>query len=107
MREKTRPFSSTELSKDLHNQVSKQVGEIIPPYEPEIPKIETLKKVLRGICLVVIPVVLLAFLGTVGFGIILNYFGGHNSENAWFWAFASTGIILLIGPLLNFYLRKH
>ena len=67
MREKTRPFSSTELSKDLHNQVSKQVGEIIPPYEPEIPKIETLKKVLRGICLVVIPVVLLVFLGTVGF----------------------------------------
>ena len=48
-----------------------------------------------------------SFLGPVGFGIVLNYFGGHDTENAWFWAFASTGIILLIGPLLNFYLRKH
>ena len=48
-----------------------------------------------------------SFLGPVGFGIILNYFGGHNSENAWFWAFASTGIILLVGPLLNFYLRNY
>jgi len=48
-----------------------------------------------------------SFLGPVGFGIVLNYFGGHNIENAWFWAFASTGIILLIGPLLNFYLRNY
>ena len=48
-----------------------------------------------------------SFLGPVGFGIFLNYFGGHNSENAWFWAFASTGIILLVGPLLNFYFRNY
>ena len=48
-----------------------------------------------------------SFLGPVGFGIVLNAFGGHNSEHAWFWAFASTGIILLIGPLLNFYLRNY
>ena len=48
-----------------------------------------------------------SFLGPVGFGIVLNTFGGPNSEHAWFWAFASTGIILLIGPLLNFYLRNY
>ena len=48
-----------------------------------------------------------SFLGPVGFGIVLNTFGGHNSENAWFWAFASTGMILLIGPLLNLYLRTY
>ena len=48
-----------------------------------------------------------SFLGPVGFGIVLNAFGGHNSDHAWFWAFASTGIILLIGPLLNFYLRNY
>jgi len=48
-----------------------------------------------------------SFLGPVGFGIVLNYFGGHYSENAWFWAFASTGVILLIGPLINFYLRNY
>ena len=48
-----------------------------------------------------------SFLGPVGFGIVLNAFGGHNIEHAWFWAFASTGLILLIGPLLNFYLRTY
>ena len=86
MQEKTRPFGSNkkflaaELPKDLHNQASKQVGEIIPPYEPEIAKIETLKKVLRGICLVVIPVVLLAFLGTVGF---IGYKAVGNFDTFW------------------------
>ena len=48
-----------------------------------------------------------SFLGPLGFGIILNTYGGHNSEKAWFWAFASTGMILLIGPLINFYLRNY
>ena len=48
-----------------------------------------------------------SFLGPVGFGIVLNFFGGHNIENAWFWAFATTGIILLVGPLMNFYLRNY
>ena len=41
-----------------------------------------------------------SFLGPIGFGIVLNEFGGHNSSEAWFWAFSSTGIILLLGPLL-------
>ena len=48
-----------------------------------------------------------SFLGPIGFGIVLNYFGGHTSEDAWFWAFASTGMILLIGPLINFYLSNY
>ncbi len=48
-----------------------------------------------------------SFLGPVGFGIVLSAYGGHNNANAWFWAFVSTGIILLIGPLLHFYLRKY
>ena len=38
---------------------------------------------------------------------VAHFFGGHDTKNAWFWAFTSTGIILLIGPLLNFYLRKY
>ena len=41
-----------------------------------------------------------SFLGPIGFGIVLNEFGGHNSSEAWFWAFSSTGSILLLGPLL-------
>ena len=41
-----------------------------------------------------------SFLGPIGFGIVLNEFGGHNSSEAWFWAFSSTGIILMLGPLL-------
>ena len=41
-----------------------------------------------------------SFLGPIGFGIILSKFGGHNSSEAWFWAFSSTGSILLLGPLL-------
>ena len=73
LQEKTRTFSSEEkflapeVSRDLHNQVSKQIGEIIPPYEPKIPRIEKLKKIVRSVCLVVIPVILLAFLGAIGF----------------------------------------
>jgi len=69
LQEKTRPFSSKEkfldpeLSKDFDHQVSKQVGEIIPPYDPEIPKIEKLKRVFRRVFLVVVPVILLAFFG--------------------------------------------
>ena len=45
-----------------------------------------------------------SFLGPIGFGIVLNEFGGHNSSEAWFWAFSSTGIILMLGPLLFFLL---
>ena len=49
-----------------------------------------------------------SFLGPVGFGIVLNYFGGYKNENAWFWAFTSTGIILLIGPSVSYtHLRAH
>jgi len=46
-----------------------------------------------------------SFLGPIGFGMVLNVFGGHNSSDAWFWAFASTGLILLLGPLLFLILR--
>ncbi len=40
-----------------------------------------------------------SFLGPIGFGIVLDSFGGHNVTKAWFWAFSSTGIILILGPL--------
>ncbi|MBC8259365.1 MAG: MFS transporter [SAR324 cluster bacterium] len=46
-----------------------------------------------------------SFLGPIGFGMVLNAFGGHNSSEAWFWAFASTGVILLLGPLFIVMLR--
>jgi len=46
-----------------------------------------------------------SFLGPIGFGIVLNAFGGHNNSEAWFWAFSSTGVILLIGPVLLLILR--
>ena len=71
--------------------------------------IESAKEDSRGVTLAVHSSIgfIGSFLGPVGFGIVLNNFGGHNSEHAWFWAFASTGIILLIGPLLNFYLRNY
>tara|TARA_B100000378_G_C18011634_1_gene400863 strand:- start:73 stop:1308 length:1236 start_codon:yes stop_codon:yes gene_type:complete len=47
-----------------------------------------------------------SFLGPIGFGMVLNAFGGHNSSRAWFWAFASTGVVLLIGPILLLFLRN-
>ena len=47
-----------------------------------------------------------SFLGPIGFGIVLSTFGGHNSSEAWFWAFSSTGIVLIIGPLLLLILRN-
>ena len=47
-----------------------------------------------------------SFLGPIGFGMVLNAFGGHNSSHAWFWAFASTGVVLLIGPILLLFLRN-
>ena len=47
-----------------------------------------------------------SFLGPIGFGIVLNAFGGHNNSEAWFWAFSSTGIVLIIGPLLLLFLRN-
>ena len=40
-----------------------------------------------------------SFLGPIDFGIVLDSFGGHNVTKAWFWAFSSTGIILILGPL--------
>ena len=86
MQEKTRPFSSKEkfldpeLSKDFDHQVSKQVGEIIPPYDPEIPKIEKLKRVFRGVFLVVIPVILLAFFGAIGF---IGYKAAGDFDTFW------------------------
>ena len=46
-----------------------------------------------------------SFLGPIGFGLVLNTFGGHNSSEAWFWAFASTGFVLLLGPILFLILR--
>jgi len=46
-----------------------------------------------------------SFLGPIGFGMVLNAFGGHNSSQAWFWAFFSTGLILLLGPLFFLILR--
>ena len=46
-----------------------------------------------------------SFLGPIGFGIILNAFGGYNSSQAWLWAFASTGFVLLLGPILFLILR--
>ena len=86
MQEKTRPFSSKEkfldpeLSKDFDHQVSKQVGEIIPPYDPEIPKIEKLKRVFRGVFLVVVPVILLAFFGAIGF---IGYKAAGDFDTFW------------------------
>ena len=47
-----------------------------------------------------------SFLGPIGFGMALNAFGGHYSSRAWFWAFASTGVVLLIGPILLLFLRN-
>ena len=47
-----------------------------------------------------------SFLGPIGFGLVLNAFGGNNSSRAWFWAFASTGVVLLIGPILLLFLRN-
>ncbi len=47
-----------------------------------------------------------SFIGPIGFGMVLNAFGGHNSSHAWFWAFASTGVVLLIGPILLLFLRN-
>ena len=46
-----------------------------------------------------------SFLGPIGFGLVLNAFGGHNNSEAWFWAFSSTGVVLLIGPVLLLILR--
>ena len=48
-----------------------------------------------------------SFLGPIGFGAVLNAFGGYNSSEAWFWAFSSTGFVLLIGPVLLFISQKH
>jgi len=47
-----------------------------------------------------------SFLGPIGFGIVLNAFGGHNSSDAWFWAFSSTGFVLIIGPLILLFLQN-
>lgn len=47
-----------------------------------------------------------SFLGPIGFGIVLNAFGGHNSSEAWFWAFSSTGFVLIIGPLILLFLQN-
>ncbi len=47
-----------------------------------------------------------SFLGPIGFGMVLNIYGGHDSSEAWFWAFSSTGFVLIIGPLLLLYLHK-
>ena len=46
-----------------------------------------------------------SFLGPIGFGMVLHSFGGHNSSQAWFCAFASTGFVLLLGPILFIILR--
>jgi MFS family permease len=46
-----------------------------------------------------------SFLGPIGFGLVLNTFGGHNNSEAWFWAFSSTGFVLLLGPILLLILR--
>ena len=40
-----------------------------------------------------------SFLGPIGFGIVLNFFGGHQNSEAWFWAFSSTGLVLILGPM--------
>ena len=47
-----------------------------------------------------------SFLGPIGFGMALNAFGGHYNSQAWFWAFASTGVVLLIGPILLLFFRN-
>ena len=47
-----------------------------------------------------------SFLGPIGFGIVLNAFGGHKSSDAWFWAFSSTGFVLIIGPLILLFLQN-
>ena len=47
-----------------------------------------------------------SFLGPIGFGIVLNAFGGHKSSEAWFWAFSSTGFVLIIGPLILLFLQN-
>ncbi|MED5241928.1 MAG: MFS transporter [SAR324 cluster bacterium] len=47
-----------------------------------------------------------SFLGPIGFGIALNTFGGHKSSDAWFWAFSSTGFVLIIGPLILLFLQN-
>ncbi len=47
-----------------------------------------------------------SFLGPIGFGIVLNAFGGHNNSDAWFWAFSSTGFVLIIGPLILLFLQN-
>ena len=41
-----------------------------------------------------------SFLGPIGFGIVLNAHGGPNYSESWLWAFASTGAVLLLGPIL-------
>ena len=46
-----------------------------------------------------------SFLGPIGFGIVLSAHGGEKNPVSWFWAFASTGAILLSGPLLLSCLR--
>ena len=47
-----------------------------------------------------------SFLGPIGFGIVLNAHGGPNYSESWLWAFASTGAVLLLGPIL-FSILKH
>ena len=47
-----------------------------------------------------------SFLGPIGFGMVLNSFGGHNSSEAWLWAFSSTGFVLIIGPLILLFLQN-
>ena len=47
-----------------------------------------------------------SFLGPIGFGIVLSANGGAKNPVSWFWAFASTGAVLLSGPILLSCLRK-
>ena len=47
-----------------------------------------------------------SFLGPIGFGIVLSVNGGPKIPESWFWAFASTGAVLLSGPILLACLRK-
>ena len=63
--------------------------------------IESSDKKNRGVTMAVYSSIgfLGSFLGPIGFGIVLDLFGGHNNTEAWFWAFSSTGIILILGPL--------
>ena len=70
--------------------------------------IESASEVNRGVTMAVHSSVgfIGSFLGPIGFGVVLSAFGGHNSSEAWFWAFSSTGFILLIGPVLLFVSQK-